>query len=174
MSLFYKYLFWFTLLVCASNVYGQSIADSIQLEELVVTTRGFDREMRSTSPMQVMSGKSIKNIQALNVSDAVKHFSGVSIKDYGGIGGLKTISVRSLGSNHTSVSYNGIAVTDVQSGQIDIGRFSLDNVESISLITGQNDQIFVTAREMSSASALNIVTVSPSFKIGRASCRERV
>lgn len=166
MSLFYKYLFWLTLLVCASNVYGQSIADSIQLEELVVTTRGFDREMRSTSPMQVMSGKSIKNIQALNVSDAVKHFSGVSIKDYGGIGGLKTISVRSLGSNHTSVSYNGIAVTDVQSGQIDIGRFSLDNVESISLITGQNDQIFVTAREMSSASALNIVTVSPSLKNG--------
>lgn len=166
MSLFYKYLFWFTLLVCASNVYGQSIADSIQLEELVVTTRGFDREMRSTSPMQVMSGKSIKNIQALNVSDAVKHFSGVNIKDYGGIGGLKTISVRSLGSSHTAVNYNGIAVTDVQSGQIDIGRFSLDNVESISLTSGQSDHIFVTAREMASASALNILTIKPSFKDG--------
>ena len=47
---------------------------------------------------------------------------GVTVKDYG-IGGLKTVSVRSLGANHTTVSYDGIALTDVQSGQIDIGRF---------------------------------------------------
>ena len=32
------------------------------------------------------------------VADAVRHFSGVTVKDYGGIGGLKTISVRSLGT----------------------------------------------------------------------------
>ncbi len=164
MNIFFKLCIWVFILSFATNVFGQTVADSIQLQEIVITTSGFDREIRSTSPMQVMTNKNIQNLQALNVSDAVKHFSGVSIKDYGGIGGLKTISVRSLGSSHTAVSYNGISVTDVQSGQIDIGRFSLDNVESISLITGQNDQIFVTAREMSSASALNIVTVSPSFK----------
>ena len=27
----------------------------------------------------------------MQVSDAVKHFSGVTVKDYGGIGGLKTV-----------------------------------------------------------------------------------
>lgn len=166
MKLLSRYLSFFILLTTYASLFGQSVSDSIQLQEVVVTSIGFDREIRSTSPMQVMSGKSIQNIQALNVSDAVKHFSGVTVKDYGGIGGLKTISVRSLGSSHTAVSYNGITVTDVQSGQIDIGRFSLDNVESISLTSGQSDQIFVTAREMSSASALNIVTVKPSFKDG--------
>ena len=30
-----------------------------------------------------------ENLHALQVSDAVKHFAGVTVKDYGGIGGLK-------------------------------------------------------------------------------------
>ncbi len=158
-----KYSILIIILLFATKGFAQSVADSLVLPEVVITHRGNDREIRSTSPMQVLSNRSLKNIQAINISDAVKHFSGVTVKDYGGIGGLKTISVRSLGANHTSVNYNGIAVTDVQSGQIDIGRFSLDNVENLSLISGQNDQIFVTAREIASASALNIVTIKPSF-----------
>ena len=45
------------------------------------------------------------------------------MKDYGGLGGLKTISIRNLGAAHTAVSYDGIAVSNSQAGQIDIGRF---------------------------------------------------
>lgn len=78
----------------------------------------------------------------MQVSDAVKHFSGVTVKDYGGIGGLKTVSIRSLGAQHTVVGYDGIAVTDCQTGQVDIGRFSLENVDRLMLSNGQSDQIF--------------------------------
>ena len=55
------------------------------------------REVRSASPLQVFNKEELKNLQALQVSDAVKHFAGVTVKDYGGIGGLKTVSIRSLG-----------------------------------------------------------------------------
>ncbi|MDO5524093.1 MAG: TonB-dependent receptor plug domain-containing protein [Bacteroidia bacterium] len=145
-------------------VWAQTSLDSLQhLPEVVVTERYADREIRSTAPMQILSGKAIRNLNVLQVSDAVKHFSGVAVKDYGGIGGLKTVSVRSLGAAHTAVNYNGIAVTDVQTGQIDIGRFSLDNVENISLLSGQTDRIFQPARAFASASTLNITTSAPSF-----------
>ncbi len=167
MKLFFKIVLIGFILIFAANGYSQSVADSLLLPEVIIIEKGNDKEIRSTSPMQVLSRKSIQNIQAINLSDAVKHFSGVTVKDYGGIGGLKTISVRSLGANHTSINYNGIAVTDVQSGQIDIGRFSLDNVETISLISGQSDQIFTTARELASASALNIITSNPIFDDGK-------
>ena len=93
---------------------------------------------------------------------------GVTVKDYGGIGGLKTVSVRSLGANHTTVSYDGIALTDVQSGQIDIGRFSLENVDMISLSSGQSDNIFNRPSFFfASASVLNIQTLSPEFRDNR-------
>lgn len=152
---------------CTANasLLAQTSLDSLQyLPEVVVTERFSDREIRSTTPMQILSEKEIRNLNSLQVSDAVKHFSGVTVKDFGGIGGLKTVSVRSLGANHTAVNYNGITVTDVQTGQIDIGRFSLDNVETLSLNNGQSDAIFQPARIFASASVLNIQTVAPTFK----------
>ena len=39
-----------------------------------------------------------------DVAEAVKHFAGVQVRDYGGIGGLKTVGVRGLGAMHTGVS----------------------------------------------------------------------
>lgn len=125
------------------------------------------REVRSSSPLQILSKDALKNLHALQVSDAVKHFAGVTVKDYGGIGGLKTVSIRSLGAQHTAVGYDGIALTDCQTGQIDIGRFSLDNIDQLSLSNGQSDNIFQPARFFASAGILNIQTLTPRFEEGK-------
>lgn len=119
--------------------------------------------MREATPLQVMGRASIERLGVQDLSEAVKRFSGVAVQDYGGIGGLKTVSVRSLGAKHTAVSYDGVTVTDAQNGQIDISRFSLDNVEQVSLSIGQSDDIFQTARMYASAGALNIQTRRPDF-----------
>ena len=133
------------------------------LNEVVVTTSTSTKETRATAPLQILSGEALEGLNAIQVADAVKHFSGVMVKDYGGIGGLKTVSVRSLGANHTAVSYDGVAVSDAQNGQIDISRFSLDNIDMLSLSNGQSDQIFQPARQYASAAVLNITTMAPRF-----------
>lgn len=112
------------------------------IPEVVVSDRYQTREVRATAPTQIFSKEELNNLHVLQVSDAVKHFAGVTVKDYGGIGGLKTVSIRSLGAQHTAIGYDGIAITDCQTGQIDIGRFSLDNVDRLSLNNGQSDNIF--------------------------------
>lgn len=133
------------------------------IPEVVVADRYQTREVRSTAPIQIFSKEELKNLHVLQVSDAVKHFAGVTVKDYGGIGGLKTVSIRSLGAQHTVVGYDGIALTDCQTGQIDIGRFSLDNIDRLSLSNGQSDNIFQPARFFASAGLLNIQTLTPQF-----------
>jgi hypothetical protein len=160
------FILFFALGVRGNQLVAQTIADSLRLPEFVVTERFSDREIRSTAPMQMLTRKTIRSLHALQLSDAVKHFSGVTVKDYGGIGGLKTISVRSLGAHHTAVIYNGVTVSDVQTGQIDIGRFSLENVENITLYTGQNDQIFLPATAFAAASTLAIRSTTPHFEEG--------
>ena len=60
------------------------------IPEITVSDIYQTREVRSTAPLQVFSKDALKNLHALQVSDAVKHFAGVTVKDYGGIGGLKT------------------------------------------------------------------------------------
>lgn len=61
------------------------------------------------------------------------------------------------------MGYDGIAVTDCQTGQVDIGRFSLENVDRLILSNGQGDQIFQPARFFASAGILNIQTLTPVF-----------
>lgn len=167
MNFFVKNRFLITVLLlafCDLSVFAQSENDSVKLlREMVVTRDAKQSQTRSSSPLQIIDSEKLASLNALQISDAVKHFSGVTVKDYGGIGGLKTVSVRSLGANHTAVAYDGIPVSDVQTGQIDIGRFSLENVDNISLNIGQGDNIFQPARMFASASVLNIQSQNPKF-----------
>ncbi|MHB9056051.1 MAG: TonB-dependent receptor plug domain-containing protein [Paludibacteraceae bacterium] len=153
------------LTMYSTGIFAQSKSDSVKLlREIIVTEDTKKSQDRSTSPLQVLDKEKLATLNSLQISDAIKHFSGVTVKDYGGIGGLKTVSVRSLGANHTAVAYDGITISDVLTGQIDIGRFSLDNVENVSLNIGQNDNIFQPARLFASASVLNIQTQKPTFE----------
>ena len=115
-------LLWLLLLPSMCAAQNSTPTDSTKIHTIhgvTVTEKYPDSEVRSSAPLQILSAKNIEGLNVLQVSDAVKYFSGVTVKDYGGIGGLKTISVRSLGGNHTAVSYDGITLTDCQTGQID-------------------------------------------------------
>ena len=114
--------------------------------------------------MQILSGKELEKLNVYSVADALRYFSGVQIKDYGGIGGLKTVNIRSMGSHHVGVFYDGIELGNAQNGVVDLGRFSLDNMEVISLYNGQKSAIFQPAKDYSSASAIYMQTRKPLFK----------
>lgn len=135
-----------------------------QLKGVEVVEKARPSTTREAAPLQVMDRAGIERLGIQDLSEAVKRFSGAIVKDYGGIGGLKTVSVRSLGAQHTAVSYDGVTITDAQSGQVDISRFSLDNVEMVSLSIGQTDDIFQTARMYASAGALSVKTRKPVFE----------
>ena len=169
--------FCFIGLMLAMPCVVQAQVDTTRVYELQgVEVIGQERPstVRSTAPVQVMEKETIDRLGLQGVSDVVRRFSGVTVKDYGGIGGLKTVSVRSLGAQHTAVSYDGITISDCQSGQIDISRFSLDNVSMLSLTIGQADDIFQTARMFASAGALRIQTLRPGFAEKNAELQFRV
>lgn len=134
-----------------------------EIKEITVKGKFSNTETQSSAPVQILSAGKMNKLNVLQVSDAARYFSGVTVKDFGGIGGLKTISVRSFGAAHTAVSYDGVTITDCQTGQIDIGRYSLENVDMISLNNGQSDNIFQSARLFASAAVLNIRSVRPVF-----------
>ena len=140
---------------------GTSRLDSVQhLSEVTVMSR---HASRTAVPAQQLAGEELRRLSVHSVADAMRYFSGVQIKDYGGIGGLKTVNVRSLGTNHTGVFYDGIQLGNAQNGQIDMGRFSLDNMEALSLYNGQKSNIFQPAKDFASASAVYMQTRRPVF-----------
>jgi len=110
------------------------------------------------SPVQSLNRETLQQINAQSIGDAARYFSGVLIKDYGGIGGLKTISVRSLGASNTGIVYDGIPVSDLQTGQIDLSRFSTTFVQSLELQQGSIQHSLLPARTYAAAAALAIIT----------------
>lgn len=134
------------------------------IQEVVVTSRLISRE---TIPSQTLGGEELKKMNSLSVADALRYFSGLQLKDYGGVGGIKTVNIRSMGTNHLGIFYDGIELGNAQNGQIDLGQFSLDNVEEISLYNGQRSAIFQPASDFGNAGSVYIRTKAPRFMMGR-------
>ena len=87
--------------------------DTMALDASVVSAF---RQPEKIIPAQTLQGEQLEKLNALSVADAIRYFSGVQIKDYGGIGGLKTINVRSMGTQHVGVFYDGIQLGNAQNG----------------------------------------------------------
>lgn len=138
-----------------------------ELKEVQIKTVKITRRQTSSTPLQILSGADLEKLNSLSVADAVRFFSGVQLKDYGGIGGLKTINVRSMGTNHTAVFYDGVQLGNAQNGQVDLGKFSLDNIEEIELYNGQKSNVLQSAKSFASASSLYLKARQPSFEEGR-------
>ncbi|MFI3324313.1 MAG: TonB-dependent receptor [Rikenellaceae bacterium] len=150
--------------MCSYGLYGQGreeVADSLHIDEVVVSTRSANRE---AIPVQILTGDELQKLSAHSVADAVRYFSGVQIKDYGGVGGLKTVNIRSMGSHHVGVFYDGVELSNAQNGVVDLGRFSLDNMEAVTMYNGQKSAIFQAAKDFASASAIYLTSRRPTFE----------
>ena len=149
-------------LCCKASVSVDTLTSAI--EEVTVTA---PRMRRDIIPTQSLGGKALQRLSAHSVADAIRYFAGIQVKDYGGIGGLKTVNVRSLGTNHTGVFYDGVQLGNAQNGQIDLGRFSLESMEALQLYNGQKSTIHQTAKDYASASAVYMQTRRPTFTGGK-------
>lgn len=71
---------------------------------------------------------------------------GLVVSDNGGFAGLKTVSLRGLGSPHTTIRIDGIKVGNVQSGQNDLGMLPIENFGAAIIDYAQNSLNFCTQK----------------------------
>ncbi|MCF0186847.1 MAG: TonB-dependent receptor plug domain-containing protein, partial [Bacteroidaceae bacterium] len=167
MQTFIKTKILFAILAFAFHlpVMATTLKDSVHLKEVQVQSSYIKPSV--VIPAQVLDGKRLEGLNSHSVADAIRYFAGVQIKDYGGVGGIKTVDIRSMGSNHMGVFYDGIQLGNAQNGQIDLGKFSLDNIEEISLYNGQKSNIFQSAKDYGSAGTIYLRSKVPVFTGGK-------
>jgi len=129
---------------------------------------------RSTIPALVIESSDIKRLSPLNVADVLRQCAGVQVKDYGGIGGIKTINIRSMGSQHTGIFYDGFLLGNAQNGQIDLGQLSMETVSRISVHQGQRSSVSQSANEFGHASTVYISTSPHGFSPSNPSQHTRI
>lgn len=148
---------------CFGAVYAQDTVRQRNLHNVTVTAKATPKEATATAPVQIMTRVKLERINALQLSDAVKQMAGVVLKDYGGVGGIKTVSARGLGSQFSTLAIDGVAVGDCQNGQPDLGRFIVSELDNLSFANGQPDDILQPARVLASGNVLNMQTSKPVF-----------
>lgn len=158
-------VFFFTFHISTLTLNAQNI-DTIRrerLDEVEISSQRTPSEMRTAAPTQVVDIEHLEHSGALQLSDAIKQMAGVTLKDYGGVGGIKTISARGLGSQFSTITIDGIPVDDSQNGQVDLGRYTLGNAAYVSLSQGQEESPLLSARAYAAGSTLNMETAVPQF-----------
>ena len=103
-------------LAVATALHGQDTLRRTTLDEVSVTAQSAPATLRSQAPTQVVTVEKIEQSGAMQLSDVVRQMAGVTLKDYGGVGGMKTVSARGLGSQFSTLTIDGVAVTDAQNG----------------------------------------------------------
>ena len=98
-----------------------------------------------------------------DITGELHQVPGLQLGDYGGFAGLKTVSLRGMGSPHTAVYVDGVRVGNVQSGQGDMGMLDIENFSSAVVDYAQNSISFNTARP---TFGQNRVTGKATFKAG--------
>jgi vitamin B12 transporter len=125
----------------------------------------------SATPNFILSEERLGALGVLDVGDALKYVPGVQLKDYGGIGGIKSVSYRSLGAAHTIVLLDGNTQHDNQTGAINLSGFETFGVKNIIFSSGQpstNEALpsaYLPANSISIASSLQNPPSKLAFEI---------
>jgi outer membrane cobalamin receptor len=115
------------------------------------------------SPETKFTADDIRKLAPFDLGHLLQNSTGIAVRDYGGLGGMKTLSIRGLGGEHTKLIVNGQTVTNAQNGQTDYGLVQLDNVEYVKLSSGVNSEPLIPVSAQVMGSSVVLTTFENSF-----------
>lgn len=151
-------VFLTTAVTVASPLHDETLDTILHINQVEVTAQ---RPHQRLATVQTLQGDRLQSLSSTSIADALKYFSGVQIKDYGGLGGLKTVNVRSLGAQHVGVYIDGIKINNAQNGTVDLGKYSLSTLESVSLYNAHKLGRTQSASEYASGATIYLQTRRP-------------
>ena len=90
----------------------------------------------------IISKSEMEKLGSWQVPDALSYTPGIYIKNYGGLGGLKTISIRGTSAQQTLIMLNGMPLNSPQNGVFDLSAFPATMTQNIELTRGGASAIY--------------------------------
>lgn len=156
-------IFFISTFFCSWALFGQDTSE-VEVNELPIQNlKSIEvirkAEIRRQIPrFSVLLPKQIQEMQANDVGEILQKVEGVNLKSYGGLGGLKTISVRSLGSQHSAISVDGFNLQNSQTGQVNLAQLQTNNVEYIFTGVGEHAGFLIPVSSQIAGNNVSIQT----------------
>lgn len=129
------------LIICflSNSLLAETISDSLRKsfpEVRVEAKRVLSNSLSEFSQYSIISKSDLQKLGNIQVSEALQYIPGLFIKDYGGLGGMKSVSIRGSSANHTLVMINGIKLNSSQNGMTDLSNIPMSFISNIEVIRG--------------------------------------
>lgn len=131
-----------TLLFFYQTAYGQTIADTLQLEEIeVVATRIHQPLIYQPTNVEVTDSSRLSLLKGQSIGEVMATESSLFIKEYGP-GGMATASQRGLSSEQIQVLWEGVPINSPTLGQTDLSLLPANIFSEIQLSSGTPSTAF--------------------------------
>jgi outer membrane cobalamin receptor len=150
------------LFVCGLS-HGQVIEQQLSEVNVSILSTEVIKVIRTEDRISILKRPAILELQVEDVGQLLQKMEGVQVKSYGGLGGMKTISVRGIGGQHTQLIIDGFAVSQDQSGQINLGQIQTENIESVYMLSGKSSFYLSPASSFAAGNVLSISTFENTF-----------
>ncbi|WP_107039295.1 TonB-dependent receptor plug domain-containing protein [Brumimicrobium mesophilum] len=134
-----------------------SQTDTTVFQEVIIKGRHLKIDQHTT-----LNESQIKTLAPNDLGTLLQYINGVTIKNYGGIGGMKTLSHRGLGGEHTQLIIDGLPVSNPQNGQTNLANIQLNNVEEVGLSHQTTNQL-IPVSALIKGSSLQLKTFDQQF-----------
>ncbi len=94
------------------------------------------RQARSAQPMTVVDRSELEMANARDLSDAVALSPGTSVRQYGGQGGLRTVSVRGTSAQQTILLIDGVRYGSSAGDAFDFSNIPAATIEQVEVLRG--------------------------------------
>jgi outer membrane cobalamin receptor len=150
--------------ICAF-IFLFKITLTAQVKDSVFQTKGVEvtadkaseTNVSALAPITVISKEELEKSGAWQISDALSYVPGLFVKNYGGLGGLKTISLRGTSASQAAILINGVRLNSAQNGQFDFSALPATLAEEINVIRGGASTLYGAN---AIGGAVNILTAS--------------
>jgi outer membrane receptor for ferrienterochelin and colicins len=108
----------------------------------VTATRGVSLSSEVPASVNIVNAREMETRLSSNAAEALQSVQGITIKDYGGLAGVKTISLRGSSSEQVLVLLDGQRINNPQTGQVDLGQIPLEGIKQIEVVRGGNSALY--------------------------------
>lgn len=115
----------------------------------------------------------IQHISSNDLGGILQYITGLTIKSYGGIGGMKTLSHRGLGGEHSQLIIDGLPINNPQNGQTNLSNIQLNNVEEVGL-NQQNTEQLIPVSGLIKGSSVQLKTFDQQFSNSKIAIRSNL
>jgi vitamin B12 transporter len=115
--------------------------DTVQVKTVRVTATAAQPDAVGAA-VTVLDSTTLQRLRPMQVSDVMTMIPGLFVKDYGGLGGMKSVSLRGGSASQTLIMVDDLVWNSTQSGMIDLSTIPTAFLRSVTVERGPLSAIY--------------------------------